>query len=107
MLLESPVFVLPQSTRLIHHRAQMSTHKALLLEKKFGGYAVGDIPTPKPGPGELLVKVHAAALNPVDWKIQKYGIFIETFPAILGSDVAGEVVELGTGVSSFKVGDRV
>ena len=55
----------------------------------------------------MLVKVHAAALNPVDWKIQKYGIFIETFPAILGSDVAGEVVELGAGVSSFKVGDRV
>lgn len=84
-----------------------STHKALLLEKKFGGYAVGDIATPKPGPGELLVKVHAAALNPVDWKIQKYGIFIETFPAILGSDVAGEVAELGEGVSGFKVGDRV
>ncbi|KJA19793.1 hypothetical protein HYPSUDRAFT_43891 [Hypholoma sublateritium FD-334 SS-4] len=83
------------------------THKALLLEKKFGGYAVGDIATPKPGAGELLVKVHAAALNPVDWKIQKYGIFIETFPAILGSDVAGEVAEVGEGVSGFKVGDRV
>ena len=85
----------------------MSTHKALLLEKKFGEYAVGDVTTLKPGPSELLVKVHAAALNPVDWKIRKYGVFVETFPAILGSDLAGDVVELGEGVSSFKVGDRV
>jgi len=85
----------------------MSTHKALLLEKKFGDYAVGDIATPKPGPGEILVKVHAAALNPVDWKIRKYGIFIEHFPAILGSDVAGEVTQLGEGVSGFNIGDRV
>ena len=85
----------------------MSTHKALLLEKKFGVYAVGDVTTLKPGPGELLVKVHAAALNPVDWKIRKYGVFVETFPAILGSDLAGDVVELGEGVSGFEVGDRV
>ena len=85
----------------------MSTHKALLLEKKFGEYAVGDVTTLKPGPGELLVKVHATALNPVDWKIRKYGVFVETFPAILGSDLAGDVVELGEGVSGFEVGDRV
>lgn len=84
-----------------------STHKALVLEKKFGEYAVADVATPKPGPGEILVKVHAAALNPFDWKIQKYGIFVETFPAILGSDVAGEISGLGEGVSGFKIGDRV
>lgn len=47
------------------------------------------------------------ALNPVDWKIQKEGIFLENYPAVVGSDASGEVVELGEGVTSFKKGDRV
>lgn len=85
----------------------MSVHKALLLEKKFGDLVLGDIETPKPGPGEILVKVHAAALNPVDWKIKKYGFFVEKFPAVLGTDIAGEVSKLGEGVIDFAVGDRV
>lgn len=57
--------------------------------------------------GEILIKVQATSLNPVDWKIQKYGVFIEKFPAILGTDVAGDVEELGEGVNKFKKGDRV
>ncbi|THU82645.1 GroES-like protein [Dendrothele bispora CBS 962.96] len=59
--------------------------------------------------GEILVKVEASALNPVDWKVQDYGLFIpdESYPAILGLDVAGEVEDVGEGVSGFKKGDRV
>lgn len=83
------------------------TQKALLLNAKFGGLVVDDIPVPKPGSGEILVKVHAAALNPVDWKIHKYGIFVQAFPAILGTDISGEVEEIGEGVNDFKKGDRV
>ena len=83
------------------------TQKALLLDAKFGKFVVNTIPVPKPGPGEILVKVKAAALNPVDWKVQKYGIFVEKYPAILGTDVAGDVEELGEGVTDFKKGDRV
>ncbi|KAF9475471.1 GroES-like protein [Pholiota conissans] len=84
-----------------------ATQKALLLPKKFGDLVVTEIPVPKPGPGEVLVKVLATSLNPVDWKIQKLGFFIEEFPAILGTDVAGEVEEVGEGVTEFKKGDRV
>ncbi|KAG6827874.1 hypothetical protein H0H92_010143 [Tricholoma furcatifolium] len=83
------------------------TQKALLLESKQGKFVTGSRNIPKPGPGELLVKVHATGLNPVDWKIQKYGAFITEFPAVLGTDVAGEVEALGEGVTSFKKGDRV
>lgn len=83
------------------------TQKALLLDAKFGKLVVDTIPVPKPGPGDILVKVHAAALNPVDWKIHKYGIFVQTFPAILGSDISGDVEEIGEGVLDFKKGDRV
>ena len=52
---------------------------------------MGAIATPRPGPGEILVKVHATALNPVDWKIRKYGIILDHFPAIHRLDIAGEV----------------
>lgn len=84
-----------------------STQKALLLEKKYGDLVLKDVEVYKPGPGELLVKIHATSLNPVDWKIQKLGMFVEDFPAILGTDIAGEVAEVGEGVTDFKVGDRV
>ncbi|OCH85560.1 GroES-like protein [Obba rivulosa] len=81
--------------------------KALLLPKKQGDWVVGTTEVPKPGPGQLLVKIEATALNPVDWKIQVYGLFIENFPAILGSDAAGTVEEVGEGVTGFAPGDKV
>jgi NADPH:quinone reductase-like Zn-dependent oxidoreductase len=69
-----------------------------------------DFPDPKPGPGEVLVAVRAASVNPIDWKMRS-GAAKEraplTFPAILGRDVAGVVRELGDGVKDFAVGDRV
>ena len=84
-----------------------STQKALILYEKFGNLSVGTLPVPKPGSGEILIKVKAAALNPADWKIRKYGVVVETFPAILGLDIAGDVEEIGEGVTDFQKGDRV
>ena len=84
-----------------------STQKALLLDAKFGKFDVDTIPVPKPGPGEVLVKIQAVALNPADWKVQKHGILANKFPAVLGLDIAGDVEELGEGVTDFKIGDRV
>lgn len=69
-----------------------------------------DFPDPKPGPGEVLVRVRAASINPVDWKIRSGAAkerFPVTFPAVLGRDVAGVVEGLGQGVSGFTVGERV
>lgn len=61
---------------------------------------------------EIIIKNHAVAVNPVDWKIQASGGFGLEYPAILGEDVAGEVVEVGAGVMAatgvdLKPGDRV
>lgn len=81
--------------------------KALLLPAKFADFVVGPKSIPKPGPGELLVKVHSTSLNPVDWKIHKYGFLVENFPAVLGIDLAGDVEEVGEGVTAFVKGDRV
>lgn len=85
----------------------MSTHKALQLLEKHGKFAVHDVETPKPGPGELLVEVKSAGLNPADWKVQAYGLFYENYPVVLGFDGAGIVKEIGEGVTNFAVGDRV
>ena len=85
------------------------TQKALILDAKLGKFSVDrDVAqVPKPGSGEILIKVRGAALNPVDWKIHKYGFLVEKFPAILGTDIAGDVEEIGEGVTEFQKGDRV
>ncbi len=66
------------------------------------------VETPIPGPDDVLVRNRAIAINPVDWILQETPIFPWlAYPAILGSDVAGEVVAVGSRVRRFKVGDRV
>src|SRR5437867_1798706 len=66
------------------------------------------MPQPRPGPADLLIEVHAAALNPIDFKIRR-GAFGKgrTFPFILGYDVSGVVREMGPDVQGFQVGDAV
>ncbi|KAF7978889.1 hypothetical protein HWV62_44391 [Athelia sp. TMB] len=81
--------------------------KALFLLEKFGQFAVRNTAIHAPGPGEILIKTGGAGLNPVDWKIQKYGFGIDKFPAVIGVDPAGTVEEVGEGVTSFKKGDQV
>ncbi|QFT91043.1 Zinc-type alcohol dehydrogenase-like protein [Bacillus sp. THAF10] len=67
----------------------------------------GEIDTPMPEAGELLVKVKAVALNPVDYKVAINGNPAWSYPHIVGVDLAGEVVEIGQDVVDFKAGDRV
>ncbi|MGP0067077.1 MAG: NADP-dependent oxidoreductase [Isosphaeraceae bacterium] len=69
-----------------------------------------DRPDPRPSAGEILVRVGAAGVNPVDWKIRRGDLRLILwlrFPYIPGGDVAGEVVEVGPGVTRFKPGDAV
>jgi NADPH:quinone reductase-like Zn-dependent oxidoreductase len=69
-----------------------------------------DFDDPTPGLGEVLVRVHAVSINPVDWKMRSGAAkehFPVTFPGILGRDVAGVVAKLGEDVEGFKPGDRV
>lgn len=68
------------------------------------------IAPPQPGPDEVLIDVHAASMNPVDWKVrsgmlQKF--FPVTFPAITGRDGAGEVIAVGSGADASLLGKRV
>jgi len=67
-------------------------------------------PYTRPLEGEIVVKNRAVAINPIDWIIQVAGDMAFSWirlPFILGSDLAGDVVEIGVGVTRFKIGDRV
>jgi len=67
-------------------------------------------PRPKPGKGEVLIRVHAAGVNPIDWKVRAgymKDFIAHSFPIILGWDVSGVIEEVGPNVSRFKKGDEV
>ncbi|KAH9830784.1 chaperonin 10-like protein [Rhodofomes roseus] len=85
----------------------MPEHKALFIPEKQAPFVVRSVPTPKPGPGQLLIKVESAGLAPADWAIQAIGILVPKYPIIIGMDVAGTVEEVGESVTKFKKGDRV
>ncbi|KAG8781432.1 hypothetical protein FRC12_021907 [Ceratobasidium sp. 428] len=85
----------------------MSQQKASLLLSKQGKLEVGTRPIPTPQGKQALVKVTAAAINPVDWKIVDYGIFIDEFPAVLGTDGAGIIESVGPEVTEFRKGDKI
>ena len=84
--------------------------KAAIL-KEFGpveNFDIVDLPMPKPGIKEVLVKVFATSINPLDVQVRRgdYKNELE-LPVITGHDVSGEIVELGVGVENFKIGDEV
>ncbi|KAL2847751.1 putative zinc-binding alcohol dehydrogenase domain-containing protein cipB [Aspergillus pseudoustus] len=83
------------------------TNQAAWLDKAGSPLDVRDAPMPYPGPGEIVVKNAAIAINPLDTHMQDAGVFVQQWPAILGCDIAGEVYEVGEGVTRFKKSDRV
>ncbi|GAQ56232.1 NADP-dependent oxidoreductase [Streptomyces acidiscabies] len=80
---------------------------------RYGGpevFEYGEVREPKVGPDSVLVKVRAAAVNPVDWKAREGyldGIIDTVFPVVPGWDVSGVVVQPGVSVTEFAVGDEV
>lgn len=69
-----------------------------------------ELEQPRPKPDEVVVRVHAASVNPIDWRIREGAVkmFIKVpLPAVLGCDLAGEVVEVGSEVKDLRVGQEV
>src|SRR6202049_905376 len=84
--------------------------KAIVVHE-FGGPEVlkfEEVPTPRPGPGQVLVRIHAAGVNPYD-TYMRAGVYAikPPLPYTPGSDAAGVVEAVGTGVTKVKPGDRV
>src|SRR5947209_4593573 len=85
--------------------------KAVII-REFGGPEVlryEEVPTPRPGPGEVLIRVGAVSVNrTLDLMVRQDGNQRGmTLPLVLGVDPSGEVVEVGPGVEDFRVGDHV
>ncbi|MEU6476870.1 NADP-dependent oxidoreductase [Streptomyces sp. NPDC047017] len=81
---------------------------------RYGGpeaEALVEVDRPRPGPGEVLIAVRAAGVNPVDWKLRagfrRPGAGEPVFPVVMGSEAAGVVEETGAGVTGFGAGDEV
>ena len=85
-----------------------------LIATAYGGVknlTLAEVPEPTVGPDDVKVRVHAASINPLDWKLLSgygRGTPLELhFPAILGRDASGDVLEVGDNVTSLRAGDRV
>lgn len=88
----------------------MVENVAAWIDAPYADLQVRRAPMPVAGPGQLLVRVRAVAVNPLDAVIQSNGTLMYgwlRYPVVLGEDVAGEVVAIGADVRSFAVGDRV
>src|SRR5438105_14012329 len=84
--------------------------KALAIRRYRAPMEMLELPRSDPGPGDLLVRVRAASVNPLDYKIRDGGVKVVipySFPLILGNDLAGDVVAVGPGVTKCKVGDAI
>ena len=84
-----------------------------MIYRTYGGperLELVDIGRPSPGPGQVLVRVIASSVNPVDWKLAsgRLRLFMPVkLPLVPGFDVAGDIAELGRGVTGYTIGDRV
>ncbi|KAF2173630.1 hypothetical protein M409DRAFT_48577 [Zasmidium cellare ATCC 36951] len=78
----------------------MATHLAAVAPAMGAPFEIQSRPTPKPGPGDVLVQVKSVALNPADHIMRDLGIHIPEFPAIIGFDISGVILEVGENVPS-------
>ncbi|MFJ7784110.1 NADP-dependent oxidoreductase [Streptomyces albidoflavus] len=81
-----------------------------VIQESYGGPEVlheTRVPRPEPGPGEILVAVRAAGVNPTDWKHRAQAGFVDRLPLVLGWDVSGVVEAVGYGVTLFAPGEEV
>lgn len=88
----------------------MTARMLAVRQDSLGGPEVlrlAEVDRPSPGPTEVLVRVRAAGVNPVDWKVRTRGGTFGDPPFTVGWDVSGEVAEIGAGVTRFAVGDEV
>ncbi|MDZ4754278.1 MAG: NADP-dependent oxidoreductase [Phycisphaerae bacterium] len=100
LLLAVPMLAMASQTMKAIQRTGYGGPDVLLL---------ADVAKPSAGTGQVLIRVHAAGVNPVDWKMREGGLrgMISEAPAVLGFDVAGTVEAVGDGVTTFKAGDEV
>src|SRR5215510_2310485 len=85
----------------------MTTMKAAVVPGKGEHWVLGDVPKPEAGPHQVLVRIHACGLCYTDVLLAQATLSFRPFPFVLGHEGVGEVVAVGEGVTTRKVGDRV
>ncbi|KAF9026047.1 GroES-like protein [Hymenopellis radicata] len=80
---------------------------ALIVPSLRAPFELAQRAVPSPGPGDVLIKIMAVALNPMDWLKAEHDFLIDEYPQVLGHDIAGVIEQLGEGIEGFKKGDRV
>jgi NADPH:quinone reductase-like Zn-dependent oxidoreductase len=107
------IFIYPGITLTYQKQKEVETMKAIVL-KDIGGVEnliPTELPIPSPAADEVLIKVKAISINPVDVKTRAgkgvWGRIKEEQPVILGWDISGEITQLGRGVTNFEIGDEV
>ena len=101
------LFPLMSTAREVSCHEPPSSMRAARIHAAGGPEAlrIESVPVPVPAAGEVLVRVHYASVNPVDWKLQERGRL--PFPATPGGDFSGEVIAVGSRVTDFACGDLV
>lgn len=107
------MFIFKQAERQIESNQRGKCMRASII-RKYGNNDVieyvEDFPKPEIATDEVLIEMHAASVNPIDWHVMKGDVkllFNYKMPHILGNDGAGTVVQIGSNVSKFKIGDEV
>lgn len=110
---EGAVALAIEREKKIHRSGKVKGTMRSVRIHRYGGaekLVLEDVPVPEPGPDEILIRVHAAGVNPVDWKIREGHWRDEPkqkLPLIPGWDVSGTVVSAGILVNRFRIGDKV
>jgi NADPH:quinone reductase len=80
--------------------------KAVLLDTPGppSSLRIGELADPAPSPDQVLVRVHAASLNPVDFKVAAIGSELWSYPHVLGVDAAGAIEQIGVNVTDWRPG---
>ncbi|EPQ26820.1 uncharacterized protein PFL1_05455 [Pseudozyma flocculosa PF-1] len=84
-----------------------TSFKAAVIPEPNAQHQLSERTVPALKDDEVLIRNTAAAVNPIDWKLRQFNVFNLTYPTVLGTDGAGEVVALGSAVTNLKLGDRV
>ena len=85
----------------------MQTMRAMLLDAPHTSLHLAELPVPTPGPGQVLLKVHACGVCHTDLHIQNGELTEPKLPLILGHQIVGTVVHFGPGAQRFRIGERV
>src|SRR5260370_5664236 len=95
------------SVQWVSTRSRRPPVKAVCIRQAKGDLQIEDRPRPSPGPGELLIRVHACGICHGDLMVQQGAFPFVQYPIVPGHEIAGAVQEIGDGVTGFTAGDRV